>query len=529
MPIAVELRTRCERCNDPLPLNAWNTAVPCWACLHQNPVSPEHWAQLLHGALKEGRWGGDGATENLQVGKRAYELRWSVVPAPTGPIRQRPPEMRAELFPGVIGVASEEIGAPSSTEHVEFKCPQCAANLAIDGRSREITCSYCQARTQLSDDAWRRIHPIHAQRAWVLVFEGDGIEVGAMPVRGRPTSPDFLVHDAMVGPEGHIYAAAQFVAGGSFKSSVVCLDGDLTIRWRTDVKSKTDLLWRVAVVGDEVWWVDPGKHVVRRFARVDGKSIGEVGGEEPEGATGPYLDIKGSCDLIGCPDGTVLALVAMRFVRFDAKGQAIPTWPQAKGVMGWLRGREKLRPLYEGPLEDSMFKDQPSSVRTLYGQPAGVPEHLGRDRPTSTPTVSTHGVTAPDGSLWLYDGAKVFRYDRDGKCRWTAIVSQVQSLGVRPGVDGEMHCYVVAVEGRKSVLHRIDPQGNVTRLTDEDVGGVQALAVTAEGRIFVFGQASGEVRVFDRQGRRLRASGAAVEADRRSAEHAADEDADEDE
>ncbi len=519
MAIAIELRTTCERCRDPLPLNAWSTAVPCWACLHENPISPEQWAQLLRGAIADA-WTleeGEGRSETLKVGARKFELRFSTVDKPRGKRRARPKEMRADLFPGVAALAGEEHERPDSTEHQPFHCPQCGAARDIDGRSRSFTCSHCNTTSQLSDEVWRRMHPVHAQRPWYLVLNE---EAGVPEREGAPPTELSIEHDGdiIVGPDGLLYATAAIDG----KQALVCMDAALVLRWRSDVKLRPIGGARLAIVGDELWLAQAARHEVRRFARADGKELGKLGGPEPEGASVHHLDLRGLSELVGCPDGTVLALVCHRLVRYDASGKGIPTWPPVKGFWSWL-SKVPARPLYSGPpVKEDRDSTTPERLHTMPDS-----DELGHDRVHATLTMHTRAVAGPGGELSFHDGQSVHRYGPDGKHRWTTRLVG-HSLPVRPGLDGAGNLYALAHDDdQKAILFRIAPDGQARRLVERGLGDPNAIAVTAEGRILVFGNNTGELRTFDREGKLLRASAAAVDAERDAAESEEEEEDDE--
>jgi sugar lactone lactonase YvrE len=72
----------------------------------------------------------------------------------------------------------------------------------------------------------------------------------------------------------------------------------------------------------------------------------------------------------------------------------------------------------------------------------------------------------------------------------------------------------------RNVLFRVGPDGKARSLVAK-VGHPNALAVTADGKVMVFGNNTGELRVYDRDGNALKASAAAVETDRSAAEEEA--------
>ncbi|MES2639434.1 MAG: hypothetical protein V4850_08110 [Myxococcota bacterium] len=517
MPISLQLRTTCERCEDPLPLNGWATEITCWSCLHENPVSPEEWSNLLGGALADA-WSydvGAGLTESRKVGSRTFELRWANAGRARGARRKRPREMRRDLFPGVVALAGEERETPALAETVAFTCPQCAGALQIDGRSREVTCSFCTATSLLGDDVWRRLHPVHAQKRWFLVLEddeGDADEEETASSEKEETSPRFAVGvqgDVTVGPDGLLYAAGTFEG---VRPALWCMDADLRVRWRVDVKRSTLGPVRVAVVGDTIWYVDAQRHDVRRYARADGAALGALGGPEPVGAKTHHLDLRGACEVVGNTDGSVLALVVNRIVRFDSNGTGVLTWPARTGLMSWF-SKESLWPLYKGPLppgedDDGMFVSRPHAELSS--------DHLGADRPTATMTVTTRAVASSTGDTWLSTGAVVHHYGRDGTLRWsTPLEGCSDGLPTRPGLGRDGHLFVLTHDRKgRPVLFRLAPDGKATRLTREGLGSPIALAATPDGRVLLFGSEVGDVRTFDHDGKPLRATGAAVAVDR---------------
>jgi hypothetical protein len=521
MPISIELRTTCERCKDPLPLNAYSTSVPCWACLHENPMAPEHWAQILRGVLEDA-WSmsaDEARTETLKVGKRTFELRAAIIEKPRGAARKRPKDMTRDLFPGVVGIADEETEKPVSKENVELKCESCGGMLAIDGLSRQITCTFCRHAFQLSDAVWRRIHPVHAQRAFVLVMEDDGIKVGGAPPEREKKVAQFVAWDAVLGSDGLVYAVISDIE----RHYVACLGTDLSLKWRSELRNAGVML-RVAIVGDEIWAHDHDKHHVRRFARADGTELGKFGGKEPNNATVHHLDLFGAADIVGCPDRTLLALAAHRLVRYDERGQGILTWPAATGFFSKLWGGEKLRRLYDPTPDDGSGDFDEPHVRLMYQGSRNASDELGSDRPTNVATINQRMVTAVDGSLWISNGTAVFRYTKEGKLAWRADLPHCEgTLSPRPGLDGELALYVCAYDRKeRHVLFRVSPDGKPSLLTSEGLGTPNAAFTTPDGRTTVLGAQLGDVRVFDKTGKRLSASGAAVSADREAAEYADD-------
>lgn len=501
MHIAIELRTTCERCGDPLPVNAFTTRIPCWSCLHDNALTPERWSMLLGSALEQASPHSidKGVTESLELGQRTFELRWAPAHPPPGEVRPRPSEMRAELFPGLVGVIGEETDTPPTRENITFQCSQCGASLSIDGRSRLVDCAHCHSTTQLSDEAWRRMHPPHALRRWYLV-----VDVDAKP----PKDPfPFRVFDVTTGPDGLLYAAVD----SDDRLALVCLSPDLELHWRTQLKGRFEGSMRVAVVGDEVWYFEMHEHEVHRFDRGDGRSLGVLGGKEPLDAKVPHLDVRGATDLVACADGTVLVLVANRLVRFQRDGTHTLTWPPLGCLWGWLFG-ERVKPLYRGDIRDNPPLPGFDRPTTAYLGDE-LQSQLGQKRPLFIPRVSCRAATAPDGSLWLYE-RKLARYAPDGTCLWVVDTGD-EGVALRPAIDRDLNAWLAVLPrgGMHPELIRVSASGEITRFGREGLGSPYALAATHDGRIYAFGHLEGHVRVFNQDGQRIRASAAAVQAE----------------
>jgi hypothetical protein len=70
----------------------------------------------------------------------------------------------ARLILGEMG-ASEAAAGPQA---VLCPCLQCGGGLRVDGKSRVVTCGYCQSPNFIADALWLRMHPAH-KKQWIYL------------------------------------------------------------------------------------------------------------------------------------------------------------------------------------------------------------------------------------------------------------------------------------------------------------------------------------------------------------------------
>ncbi len=143
-------------------------------------------------------------------------------------------------------------------------------------------------------------------------------------------------------------AGLLYCAGGLHsKFTVWCMAGDFQPRWvRDDLDFDTSAA-RIALDprGRLLLW-QIGKHSLLVLSAADGSTIAKLGGKEHEHATEHGLDLDDCDQLVADVDGSIVALIDNRLVRYTEDGAAIPTWPPHATLFG--KRTEKLRPLY-GP------------------------------------------------------------------------------------------------------------------------------------------------------------------------------------
>lgn len=213
--IAIELRADCQKCGQPVHVNALVDELQCKGCHTPLKLSWTRWKSLLEDAFDEvpdyelGRGGrsqsfsGDGNTNLLYVHfnpycfdckedfdmdevaaagkdevtcKKCYK-QWHVRPLPA--------ELESQ-FPGVELILAEDEKllsggeahdgeAPNGGKPIVFQCPSCSGALRVDGSDRVIDCQYCNASVYLPDDLWFRLHPRDTVRRWFLWWRSDRV------------------------------------------------------------------------------------------------------------------------------------------------------------------------------------------------------------------------------------------------------------------------------------------------------------------------------------------------------------------
>jgi hypothetical protein len=202
--VSIELRTTCDGCARPLPVNRLTPRVRCLACRADNPIVPESWDVLLHDALVADPDDAP-ATVALRHAGRAYQVRFAPGATASGESRARPDDLPDGILVGLSAIIGEDPPdeARPETGPIPFVCPQCAGALTVDGKVRIVHSGFCGADTLLSDAVWARLHPSDGVRAWYLRIDG---------VQGAP-EPLVWSGDAVAGPDGDVYVVTGPKAG----------------------------------------------------------------------------------------------------------------------------------------------------------------------------------------------------------------------------------------------------------------------------------------------------------------------------
>ena len=203
----VEVKTSCKHCGHVVPFNAFVNRVICGSCNEWVEVPTERWQFSLRAALRHGLKLAEGfevtdldgfafrlgpatprcdacqAEIALPVPPEAERQGWVACTGCQRRFPVRPPSADlGALAPGVVQLIGENVdqiagragtlAAPAGHSAVQLPCPGCGAALPLDGKSRNITCSYCRQSAYLPDDVWQRLHPVEAVTSWYMCYSG---------------------------------------------------------------------------------------------------------------------------------------------------------------------------------------------------------------------------------------------------------------------------------------------------------------------------------------------------------------------
>lgn len=215
MYVGVELKTRCEKCDNAIMLNGPARTVLCSSCQHTLDIHPMIWKSILTDLPNElaDAKAHEGITSNVIAGEFEHELTATrSVPVcrscgkpldvpkridsvqslvcphcstenTAGPV----PEWLASVVPeaavlvnatlrdqsgGGTDMAGDAAGRSDSAggKPVYFTCPACKGGLKVDGSSRLVTCEFCGADIYLPDDLWLRMHPVATVSTWYIGY-----------------------------------------------------------------------------------------------------------------------------------------------------------------------------------------------------------------------------------------------------------------------------------------------------------------------------------------------------------------------
>ena len=147
------LRTECNHCGMPLPVDRPARTVECSRCHGQVTLPDEVWRTTLYtfegdDPLPPPPW--------LQAQVKTVHQLYTVDPRSLGP--------------GEAELITVDVEAPRP---VVMACPQCGGSLNITTEHARVTsCQYCSAEVFLPDEVWQRLHPVRTVRWWYVRFEG---------------------------------------------------------------------------------------------------------------------------------------------------------------------------------------------------------------------------------------------------------------------------------------------------------------------------------------------------------------------
>jgi predicted RNA-binding Zn-ribbon protein involved in translation (DUF1610 family) len=219
--LAVQIRTTCNACGSPLPLNAMVPRLSCAACGGSNELDDEFWTAVLDDDLgsatvitadrtaqlevsrAEGpacaACGAGIATEDALAGADAGSVACGGCGAQTL-LRVPPPSWVLSGFHLLVGEDALQLPAAGATVEapraarspIAFNCPTCGGVLHVDGTTRVVQCQYCSGSAYLPDDLWHALHPVPVTRPWYLLLDPGARARARREAQDASTAPERL-------------------------------------------------------------------------------------------------------------------------------------------------------------------------------------------------------------------------------------------------------------------------------------------------------------------------------------------------
>jgi LSD1 subclass zinc finger protein len=542
--LLIELKVVCDACGRPVPVNAFTERVTCGACHRAVAFDAEQWKDLLEEPLAELPELGDnegrtrqsfgGATNELVYGRQnprcrackmavdeaALELaeRGWMMCGGCGvrmSIRRAPQPLAAFGAVAVIGEDPAQIAgtpegvaasAPGGAKPVVLNCPSCRAPLSVDGSARLVKCTYCSTDVYLPDDLWQHLHPTATVARWYVWLRD--VDVAAAK---RATFRWYSLADVIGDGRGNLFAAGEDEKSDRF--AVWCMGTDLAVRWVRDGLDYDDSDARIALDprGRLLVW-QKGKHSATVLSAADGSVIGKLGGKEHEGAKTHELDLDDGDWVEFDVDGTILALLEERLVRFSPDGEPRATWPPHGGLFG--KKEEKLRPIY-GPGHQTIDCDG-AYVENVGSHPLTLDDY-------------SHPCIGADGRFYVERSEWIACFDRTGHRVYRIKLPLDGQSGNRIAVDGAGRAYVLghtSADPNVRKIVRVSADGNRVDVVATDrraggtLGGEEHLVVAPDGTLLLF-EYGHRCRILDIAGNVVFQSDKSRESDKEEDEEAA--------
>jgi len=517
--IDLELSLQCSACGGVVPINGFVAEVSCSACERRTPLDDVAWQRLFDEPLRT-RGSSPPSVEHAAtfqtesgVFRRVHRFgalacsgchaaldAAMLLPHATSPVasgvrcpgchanvgvRPPPPALAAAGVVALIG----ESDVHRAHAPVPLACTKCGGSLSVDGSSRVVTCTYCQATQYLPSELFLQLRAVPVTR-WSLLFRE-----GAAPRAAAAQLASWQqVIDVVADASGNVYAWGMVDGTGALWS----MGPDMALRWRRE-GLRTDFtrvgLTQIALTpsGHVLVWDGKGADAV---ACADGVTAFRYSGQPGEGQR---LETHGARALAVDVDASIVFISEdQRLLRTHWHGEPIATWGEG--------ARVNMSTADSGP---AVFElgDQPLRVR--YGLLAA----------------SWSGHVCIQSTIEHEQQCHVACYDRAGKRVFSGKCPRSIFTNHRPLVDAGGNVYVAdtnVLEGSPAVtVYRIDPSGrSVAWLGPRERGGLlgqeELMACTPNGTLFMVGQ-EGAMRRFGPDGRVQFVSPASEKADQRAA------------
>ena len=534
--VGIVLTTACANCRENFPVNALAPSVRCPKCGQPAAVDVATWKKVLEAPVIDGNRAEPGKDHVESVSGSITFVRNFVrkdatcarcggeIPLPKSlahasrgwcicvhcgdkvSIRALPSELGAmgsvthvvgEDFGAITGLAPAPVGSASQGEIVG--CPACGSGVPVNGSARAVACRHCNAQVVIPDPVWAKLHPLPAQRTFFLWFDPAKVPAAT----GKMDLGWSDLHDVVADFQGNLYFVGTREKDGwsGDDLAVWSTDAQLNLRWLRDPLQiegkKEDPRLAFSPAGFLLMRAE-NRHSVVVISCADGSTATTLGGKEPVGAQAHHLDFE-NCDSHVCDvDGTILALLHHRVLRWTHDGRPIETWPPGKGVFGGEK-HQRLKPLFRS--DDKGGRDR---VKGDAEYPPNL-EEIG-NRPTELYTSYVEATVGWDGFLYLQKSEHIAKLDRNGTVVYRVKLPEGSSDRGRPCADRNGFAYVMRdLPHSRRLIFRISPDGKDIRkfidgsqrgtpITDSDT-----IAVLPDGTIFLFDY-GGHVRIFGADG-----------------------------
>ena len=520
--ICFEIKTKCNFCGNPLPINALVNDAFCSTCNKTNELNNELWLSILDDAIKETPDfdSKQAQTSTVFTGEFTFNYLFGRIDARCEKCKtvvetnlidgllskgiyeckkcrneisvRSAPKFLSEKFPSAKWVIGEddnmfaskkkEYKLPASAKPVLFTCPSCAGNLEIDGSDRMVTCEFCDSQIYLPDDLWFRLHPPKIIENWYLCLDETVIQE-KLPYW-------YHIADVTMDRFGNLYVASA--DDGEEDFIVWSFGPDLKTRWtRKGLGYPYDDTGITITSDDNLYLWNKDRHSLLKLSSKDGSTINKLKGKEKSEDI-PYPFNMMGCDGLMCDkDGTFLVFINNNIVRFNPDGTRASLWKEKPRVIN-----EEVQK--KGFIENliSVFKKDDSKIDITREEYSNSPDvkDLG-NKPENIYSDSVKINLGWDGYIYMMDRSssdgELAKYNREGDKIWSVVIPLNYKEG-KPCADSEGNVYIVGNDFNSNThLIKYSQKTNSfeTVLTDLVEGGVleeeDYLAVSPDGTIYL--------------------------------------------
>jgi hypothetical protein len=402
---------------------------------------------------------------------------------------------------------------------VEISCNNCGAPLKADGTNRLVNCSFCKTEVMIPDNVWYRLHPSIQIRPWYFAYKA------TMDQKATQLSFDGI--SGICCDEEHILYCVGENTDGSH--ALWAMSPQCELKWMTLIKH--DKRWpeyfsqiELLADGNLLLWneeVHPGLV----YDKSNGSFIKELGEIEPKNSEVPRLDFYDFIDFAVDPDGSMVALINQRIMRFSKDGEGIYVWPKS------FLDLQDLKPIYKHNNKEPETRD----VNDLNSGGIVLPQSLKNKTNTYSFVAKCTIHISKDSSLFILapfkgnerseilGGAVLTKFNREGKILYKADLEAYGTEQFPIKTDNEGYAYIVMIDAREEYKNngrmiRVSPDGKEVKVIAKLPFSAtldSRLAVGGDGTIYTV--ENGEnFRIYNRDGKQIWRNQTAQENDKKT-------------